>query len=108
MAGGYLSFFDPFQKCFIERQEPNGVRHGRAVFAGARGHFILRQVKLIHQPLECARLLDGIQIFALNVFDKRQLERLLIAHFSQHRRHTEKLRTLRGAPSPFAGDELVS
>ena len=108
MAGGYLSFFDPFKERFIERQKPDGVCHGRTVLARASGHFILRQVKLIDQSLKCARLLDGVQIFALNVLNKRQLESLFITYIPQHCRHTEKLRALGRAPSAFTGDELVS
>ena len=65
-------------------------------------------MKLFHQALECARLLDGIQIFALDIFDERELERLLVADFAQHSRHAQKLRALRGAPSALAGDQLVS
>jgi hypothetical protein len=65
-------------------------------------------MKFIHQAVECARLLDGIQILPLNVFNESELERLLIAYLSQDNRHAQKLRALRGAPSPLARDELVS
>ena len=108
MAGRDFAFFDPFEQRLFEGKQADGICHGGAVLPCSGSHFVLREVKFLHQAVKCARLLDGIQIFALNVFYKREFERLLIAYFSQDNRHAQKLRALRSAPSPLSRDELVS
>ena len=103
-----FAFFDPIEQRLFERKQADRIRNGGAVLPCSGSHFILREVKFLHQAVECARLLDGIEIFALDVFYERELERLLIAYFAQYGRHAQKLRALRGAPSPLSRDELVS
>jgi hypothetical protein len=65
-------------------------------------------VKFFHEAVKGARLLNGIQILALDIFDKREFQRLLVGNFPQNDGHAQELRTLRGAPSPLSGDELIS
>ena len=108
MARRDFAFFDPFEQRLFERKQADGIGDGGAVLPRSGSHFVLREVKFFHQAVECARLLDGIQILALNVFDERELERLLVAYFSQDNRHAQKLRALRSAPSALSRDELVS
>ena len=53
------------------------------------------------------RFFNGIQVFALEVFDQRHLEHLFIGRFAHDDRHDIDLGDLRRAPTAFAGDEFV-
>jgi hypothetical protein len=64
-------------------------------------------VKLFHEVVERARLLDWIQILALDVFHERKLKGLLVTHLTQHNWNAKKLRSLRRAPSPLPCNQLV-
>jgi hypothetical protein len=65
-------------------------------------------MKLIHQSLESAGLLNRIQILALNVLDKTEFEGLLVAHLAENDGHTKQLRAQRRPPTPLARDQLVA
>ena len=80
MSGGQLCFFDPVLNRWLELQEANGIRHGRAILTGAFGHGFLRQLKFIHQSLKGSRCFYGVQVFALNILDERHLERQFVRH----------------------------
>ena len=69
------AFFEKILDRFLELQQANRVGDGGAVFAGAFGDLLLRQVKLVDQALESVGLLDGVEIFALEVFYQRHFQR---------------------------------
>ncbi len=87
-------------------QKPNGVGNRRAILAGALGDFLLREVKFVGEALERARLLDRVEVFALEIFDQRHLERHLVADVANNRGNAAESGALRGAPAAFAGDQL--
>ena len=51
--------------------------------------------------------LDGIEVFALNVFDQRHLHHVLVVGRAHISRNREQARHLRGAPTSFTGDDLI-
>ena len=91
-----------------QAQQPQVVRHAGAVLAGALRHLLLRQAEVATQPLERARLLHGIQIGALQVFDDGHLHRLLVGYLSNDRRNRRFARQLRRQPAPLTRDQLVA
>ena len=52
------------------------------------------------------RLFHRVEVFALHVLDDRDLERVAVADIDRHDRHLVQAGELRGAPAPFAGDDL--
>ena len=54
------------------------------------------------------RLLDCVQVFALNVLDQRDLGRGRIVDLSNDRRNRVQPSTLGGTPSPLPRDDLES
>ena len=101
-----LPFLDPILNIFLQLQQPDRVRHCCTIFAGAFRHRFLRQVKLMHQTVKRTRLLDGIQVFALNVLNQRHFQRQLVGHLPDDRRHAAQRSALRRPPAPLSGDEL--
>jgi hypothetical protein len=89
-----------------QAQQAEEVGHRGAVLAGARGHLLLGHVELAGEPLEGARLLHGVQVGALQVFDDGDLHRLLVGDLAQDGRNGLFAGQLRGAPAALAGDEL--
>ena len=67
---------------------------------------VVGQAEFVDQPREAVRLLERIQILALDVLDQRQRERRLIGHRLHERRHSFESRALRRAPAALAGDDL--
>ena len=88
--------------------ESQRVGHCGAVFADLGGDFLLREVELVHQLRIALGLLDGVEIFTLEILDKRQLKRRPVVHVSDDDRHRCQSGHLRGAPAPFTGDQLVA
>ena len=66
-------------------QEPQGIGDGDARFADAVGHLFLRKFKLLNELAISVGFLDGIQFFALQVFDQGQLKHLQVAHLAAPR-----------------------
>src|SRR2546429_479797 len=57
---------------------------------------------------ECARLLERIEVLALDVLDEGDGDRSLIRDVADDRRDLREPGHLRGAPAPLAGDDLVA
>ena len=87
VPGGQLPFFDPVLNRRLQLQQPNRVRYRSAVFSGTFRHRFLRKLKFVHQPFKRPRCFDGIQVFALDVFDQRHFERQLVGHLPDDRRN---------------------
>src|SRR5579863_7203484 len=102
MTGGDAPFLKEILDWLFELKQADGIGDRRAIFSRALGHLLLRQVKLINQALEGMRLLDGVEIFALEIFHQRHLQR----DVSDYDWDTEQARALRCAPAAFAGDQL--
>jgi len=90
----------------FEPEQSNSIGNCGAILAGALCDLLLRQVKFIDEALKGVRLLDRVEIFALEVFHQRHLQRHLLRDISDDDRNTEQARALRCAPAAFAGDQL--
>ena len=88
--------------------ESQGVGHRGPVFADLGGDFLLREVELIDQLRITLGLLDRVKVFALEILDKRQLERRSVVHVADDDRHLGQAGYLRGSPAALPGDELVA
>ena len=93
-------------------EQPERVRDGRAILADRRGHRVLRQVEFVDETAIRFRLVDRVEVFALNVLDQRELEqrlrRLLGADVLEDHGDAREPRALRGAPSTLTGDDPES
>ena len=74
----------------------------------ADGDRFLRQLQFVGEPTIGLRFFDRIQIFALDVFDQRDLEQIVVGDVANDDRHFEQAGALCGAPAAFAGDDLVA
>ena len=87
-------------------EQPHVVGDRRAVLADAGGDGLLRQVEFVGQAPVGLRFLDRIQILALDVFDQRDLEHLVVGDVAIDDGDLEQAGALRGAPPALAGDDL--
>jgi hypothetical protein len=87
-------------------QETHVVRDGRAIFADAFRDRFLRQMEFVGQAAIRLRFFDGIQILALNVFDQRDFEHLVVRDLAMDDGDFEETGALRGAPPALAGDDF--
>jgi hypothetical protein len=55
-------------------QQPQRVGHHDAAFADLGGNLLLSELKLFGELRVAVRFLDGIEIFALEIFDEREFE----------------------------------
>ena len=52
------------------------------------------------------RLLDGVQVFALQIFDERQLQHRAVVRLAGDDGNLRQIQKLRRAPAAFAGDQF--
>ncbi len=93
---------DPRRK--LEQTKRVGDR--RAVLAEARRERFLRIPVLAQEPVVGLRELEGVQVFALDVLDERELEGALGAHVLHDDERLADARALQRAPAALARDEL--
>ena len=55
-------------------QQPQRVGHDGAAFADLAGDFLLGELELFGQLRVAVGFLDGVEIFALEIFDERQFQ----------------------------------
>ncbi len=65
-------------------------------------------MKFLNQAIESLRLLDGIQVFALEVFDERDFQGFLVGNVVNDDGNAVHGDKLCGAPAAFASEELIS
>lgn len=87
-------------------EEPEGVGDGGAAFANLLRGFVLSEIKLLDKLLQSGCFFDGIQVFALEVFDERQFHHFAVVRFANDGGDSFEACQLRGAPTAFAGDDL--
>ncbi len=81
-----------------------------AVLADRCRDLLLRQAELVGQPPVRQCFIDGVQVFALNVLDERQLEQLLVGavgNVADDDRHLVQSGALSRAPSALAGNDAI-
>ena len=62
--------------------------------------------KLLRQLRIADRLFDGVQVFALQIFDERQLQHRAVVGLADDDGDFRQVQKLRRAPAAFAGDEF--
>ncbi len=108
VAGGDFSLFDEVLDGGLELEEADGVGDGGAVFAGSLGDLLLGEVEFVGEALEGVRLLDWVEIFALEILDERHLHCHTFRYVADDDGHAVQLGALGGAPTTLAGDELIA
>jgi hypothetical protein len=108
VAGGNSSFFDEVANGWLEFEKADRVGDCRAVLARALCYFLLSQSEFLDQAVEGVALLDGVQIFALEVFNERHFDGALLWHVAHDDGNAVERRPLRSAPAAFAGDQLIA
>src|SRR5258708_36047512 len=77
-----------------------------AALADDLGDLVLAAFEFIGERVIALRLFHRVEIFALHVFDDRDLERVGVADVDRHDRHLVQAGELRRAPAALAGDDL--
>ncbi len=86
--------------------QPHHVGDMAAALADDLCNLVLAAFEFVRQRVITLRLFHRIEVFALNILDDHDLERVRIADIDRHDRHFVQARDLRGAPAPFAGDDF--
>ena len=89
-------------------QKPQGVGDVTAAFTDDLTKVRLAVAVLIHKLLIASRLLDGIEVSALDVFYDRQFQRRAIIDVSNDNRQFCQPGSLSRPPAPLAGNDLVT
>jgi len=74
VTGGDTAFLKQDLDWLFELEEADSIGDCGAVLAGALGDLFLREMKFVDKALKGVRLLDGVEIFALEIFHQRHLQ----------------------------------
>src|SRR3954447_9425846 len=107
MSEGELTGFHLALDLCRQAQQAEKVSNGGTVLAGAFGHLLLSHLKLAAEAVEGARLLHGVEVGALEIFDDGHLHRLFIGGGADDRRDGGLAGVARGHESALSGDELI-
>ena len=107
MAGAELARRDEGDDLGREGEEAQGVGDRRAGLADALGELFLREVILVHQLLHGGGGLDGVEVFALQIFDEGDFFDLAVVVLAHHDGDLLLARDLGGAIAALAGDDHV-
>ena len=97
----------PSLHLILKLQQPDRVRHRRAALANPLGDVLLFHRKIRRESVVRLRLLDWVQILALQVLNQCQFEHVPVGRLPHDDGHRCQSDPLRGAPAPFSGDNLV-
>jgi hypothetical protein len=92
-------------------EQPEVVGHRRAILPHRGGDSFLGHLEIGAEPLVGRRLVDGIEILALNVLDERHLQNLRVvacSHVLDDHRHAQQPGALRRPPPALAGDDAIA
>ena len=106
MAGRQLARRDVGLHLRRQLGQPHHVGDMAAALADDLGDVFLAAFELVGQRVIALRLFHRVEVFALDVLDDRDLERVAVADVDRHDRHLVQAGDLRGAPAAFAGDDL--
>jgi hypothetical protein len=99
-----------FAQKFLDRlgqfEQPQRIGHRRAALADLGRDVLLRELELFRELRVAVRLLDGVQIFALQIFDERQLQHRAVVGLAGDDGNFRQIQKLRRAPAAFAGDQF--
>ena len=88
-------------------EQPHQVGDVRAALAQALGQPLLGVAEAVHQLAVARRLLDRVEIGALDVLDDGDLEDLVIGQIAHHHGQLVEPRHPRRPPAPLARHDLV-
>lgn len=97
---------EPGLELFVEVEEADGVGDGSATFADFEGDIFLAEMEFLGEAGEGFSFFDGVEVFALEIFDEGEFEDFLIGGFADDEGGFGEARALGGAPASFAGDEF--
>ena len=89
-------------------QQPQQVADRRSRSADGFGRFGMSQVKFTNKPVQRPRLFQRIEVFTLDILDKRQRDRRLVRDVPNYRRDLGETSQLRRTPATFTGNDLVT
>src|SRR5687767_12073502 len=93
------SFPHKLLKIVRQAKQTQVIRDVRSVAANSRRQSFLGETHRLDQLLVSLRLLDRIEILALNILNQSDLEKALIGHLLNDYRHSRQSREFRGAPT---------
>src|SRR5271156_6954223 len=99
VADGNAAFLEQFLDRFLELEQADGVGDGGAVFPGTLGHLFLREMEFVDEALEGVRLLNRIEILALEVFHQRHLQRHFFRNVTHYDWNAKESRALGCTPA---------
>ena len=106
MAGRQLARCDIGLHLGRQFRQPHHVGDMAAALADDLRDLVLAAFEFVGERVIALRLFHRIEVFALHVFDDRDLERVAVADVDRHDRHFVQAGDLRCAPAAFAGDDL--
>jgi len=102
----------PFHQHLLHRrgevEQPQQVRGGAARAADRRRGLLVREGEFADQPLHALRLLERIEVLALDVLDQRHRQRRLVRHVAHGDRHLGQPGHLPPREAALAGNDLVA
>ena len=107
MAHLQLSYFDEILHLLVQFEQTHQVGDRRSRTTYRFGRFLVGQTELFGQPRQSARLLERVQVFALDVFDQRHRDSRFVRHIAHQRGNRLQSRQLCGPPATLAGDDFV-
>ena len=97
---------EPGLELFVEVEEADGVGDGGATFADFEGDIFLAEMEFLGEASEGFGFFDGVEVFALEIFDEGEFEDFLIGSFANDEGGFGEARALGGAPASFSGNEF--
>ncbi len=87
-------------------QQAQGIRHRGPRLADLPSHGFLRHAKFFLEQRIALGLLDRVEVFALEIFDQCDLQRLFVSGLDDDHRHLLQQGGPGGAQSALPGDQL--
>src|SRR5262249_3307143 len=107
MAGAEPTGLDMLLHRLGQTEKAEHVGDMAAALADRLRQILLSVAELLHEAPIAFGLLKRGQILALDVLDKRDLQRLVIGELADDDRNLVQLGDLRRAPASLAGDDLI-
>src|SRR6478672_3744317 len=100
MTGRELTLSDHLDHRVGETQETKKIRDRRAIFPSGISNLLMSKFKFLDEPLIAARLVDGIKIAALQIFDERENEARAVVEILHQRRDLRPTEVRNRAQTP--------
>ena len=98
MSGRQRTIREHLLNRLLELQKTHGVGNCRTVLPGLFSDLFLRKMEIVGQFLKGMRLLNWVQVLALEIFDQRHLKCRLLWNVADDDGHAAHLRALRRTP----------